>query len=229
MEAKTLLKAVSYEGNPIYAWGAKREELFYCPECFGPVVLKKGAVKVAHFAHSPGSTCAFAEGESWEHLRMKENLIKILRKKYLAENIDSEVRLAPNRRADVVLKLSDIPWVFECQVSPITVNDLWQRTIDYLNAKCNIQWIFHISRIKRNSFYERVGAVRIPEEIRFLDDRHQSLYFMDDDGHIRRGQLKYKWAKGLFNTTTKTTCFVNFSKIHLWELIGGFPDARVNP
>jgi len=214
-----MIKAVMDSGNSIYAWEAERGLEYFCPECGGRVVLKKGEVKIAHFAHSPGDICPYSVNESWEHLQMKENMIKLLRKYYDAEKIDSEIAVIEGRRADVILRVG-FPLVIECQASPITVSELKNRTRDYLEAGYLVNWVFHLNRVKRNDFYEKVGAVRIPEEIRFLDSKKQPLFFMDDVGRIRRCELKYKWAKGS-ELYTKTTCFCNFYKVHIWEFVTG--------
>ncbi|MEV2910490.1 competence protein CoiA family protein [Paenibacillus larvae] len=213
-----MIKAIAEDGNAKFAWEAERGPKYICPGCEGRVVLKRGEVKVAHFAHYPGDSCPYSIGESWEHMRMKENMIKILRKRYASDMIDSEVAVIDGRRADIVLKLPDFPLVIECQVSPISVAEVRERTQDYLKAGCFVQWVFHLSRLKRDGFYERVGAVRIPEEIRFLETKTLPLYFMDDDGRIRSCELKYKWAKGSA-TYTKTTCFCNFKKVRLQQFV----------
>jgi competence protein CoiA len=41
---------------------------FYCPACRERVIVKKGWVKVPHFAHLPDADCSYiGEGESDEH------------------------------------------------------------------------------------------------------------------------------------------------------------------
>lgn len=214
-----VIKAVKDGGSPVYAWEAERGSEYFCPECGREVVLKRGEVRAAHFAHASNSGCPNVSSESWQHLQMKENMIKLLRKYYGDEKIDSEVVIVDGRRADVILKVG-VPLVIECQVSPISISELKARTKDYLDAGCRVSWVFHLNRVKRDDFYERVGAVRIPEEIRYLDSKKQPLFFMDDRGRIRKCELKYKWARGS-ELYTKTMCFCNFFKVHMLEFVAG--------
>lgn len=52
---------------------AEKEKMYYCRSCRKRVVLKKGKKKCAHFAHRKTENCSvFSEGESEEHLQLKE-------------------------------------------------------------------------------------------------------------------------------------------------------------
>ena len=56
----------------VYAWLINREDKpFSCPECGDEVILKKGIVKVHHFAHKPPTSCEFGQGESEKHRACK--------------------------------------------------------------------------------------------------------------------------------------------------------------
>lgn len=50
---------------------------FTCLECGAPVVLKKGQVKIHHFAHVVSVGCEHS-GESERHRQLKEELCTVL-------------------------------------------------------------------------------------------------------------------------------------------------------
>jgi competence protein CoiA-like protein len=53
--------------------------VFRCPECGWGVVLKRGRVKVSHFAHLPAGPSCGSAGESVEHMRGKALLAERFR------------------------------------------------------------------------------------------------------------------------------------------------------
>lgn len=63
-------------GEVVHALTAPRGERYRCPQCLEPVVLKRGEVRRAHFAHSADSLCA---GESVEHRAAKRLAAQRLR------------------------------------------------------------------------------------------------------------------------------------------------------
>jgi competence protein CoiA len=44
---------------------------FYCPACRGEVMVKKGTIKIHHFAHVPPAKCLYGTGESEEYRTAK--------------------------------------------------------------------------------------------------------------------------------------------------------------
>ena len=65
-----MLVGVSENDNRILARDASKESKFFCPSCQEQLILKKGNVKIHHFAHKAESTCLYA-GESLDHLTTK--------------------------------------------------------------------------------------------------------------------------------------------------------------
>lgn len=62
-----MLSAYNADGRQVIARDVTKEDgPFYCPECQGEVTIKKGAIKVHHFAHVPPFACSFGVGESDE-------------------------------------------------------------------------------------------------------------------------------------------------------------------
>jgi len=89
-------------------------------------------------------------GESLEHLTSKALILAS------AHQIDPDLRQelgttelripipgkSKYRIADVAFDLGYVIFVFEVQYSPITTNELTERTDDYFRAGCEVQWIF---------------------------------------------------------------------------------------
>lgn len=59
--------------NRIEAEFAERGREYTCPKCKRPVILKRGRIKIAHFAHKPPTNCTWAKGETLAHLEAKKN------------------------------------------------------------------------------------------------------------------------------------------------------------
>jgi competence protein CoiA len=57
------------DGARVEAAEALRGLNYCCPGCSKTVILKKGRIKIAHFAHKPPADCLLAAGETLAHLR----------------------------------------------------------------------------------------------------------------------------------------------------------------
>lgn len=114
-----------------------------CPECRHSMSLKAGMVRIAHFAHRPGSDCTYGVGERPEHLMGKRYLAERLRKEgngYFETQVEIEFPIA-NRRADV-MQIFATGWMIahEIQLASITPGEMQQRSDDYLKAGCDAIW-----------------------------------------------------------------------------------------
>ena len=131
-------------------------------------------IVVPHFAHRPDSSCSFSTGESMRHLEMKSQIGKLFEKTPLFPSVSYEVPFGLARRADVVLP-DNI--VVECQVSPISIEEIIARTLGYNEHDHAVLWVFDQERIPDDTDTRRGHReVRIPAEIRFI---HQAAY-----GHL---------------------------------------------
>lgn len=114
-----------------------------CPECDYPMILKAGLIKIAHFAHKPGSDCKYGVGESQDHMMLKNYLIQWFRSE-ASEQYVSDVQpeyVIGNRRADVA-QIFRNGWIVahEVQLASITTQELEERTRDYLAEGCDVIW-----------------------------------------------------------------------------------------
>lgn len=140
----TMLTAIQVERRvKVLAVNAERSEApFACPACGDTVTLKKGKIKVHHFAHKPPVTCEAAAGETSEHIRAKMEIYEALRK---SDTVDPDsVELEKSfgvARADVFARILNQPVAIEIQRSNLTVNKIQERTIAYHKLGVHVLWI----------------------------------------------------------------------------------------
>lgn len=134
-----MLVAMDKDKNRYIAENAEKIRDYFCRDCEEKVIIKKGNIKIHHFAHYPDSKCEYSIGESFEHEKSKETIAKILKDtgsqielEYKPENI--------NRRADVFV--FDWNLAIEIQYSPISEEELNERTKDYKNSGYRVVWLF---------------------------------------------------------------------------------------
>lgn len=141
-----MLKAVANEKD-VFAWSAQRGETFLCPECKKEVVLKRGHIKIPHFAHKPPTSCSWATGESRAHMLAKIHFYeKFLKKGVRAELEHVITGLHGDRRADVMAWAPNGQrYAIELQHTPICSDDLERRTLSYLSMGIRVIWIVVVS------------------------------------------------------------------------------------
>ncbi|MGJ3224032.1 competence protein CoiA [Micromonospora aurantiaca (nom. illeg.)] len=126
---------------------------FRCLECAWPVVLKRGRVKVPHFAHQPGSPACASGGESVTHMRAKTLLARRFRAQGY-EVVLEEAHPAQQRRVDVAVTLIDRAGAarriaVEIQDSAIAVDEMKRRTTADRHAGFFATlWVFTLSRLR---------------------------------------------------------------------------------
>jgi hypothetical protein len=131
-------------GMRIEAAIAVRGPDFFCPNCARPVTLKKGLIKVHHFAHKPPTTCTWASGETDAHLRGKQ----ILKAGFIARGLLAEVEVpvlsaGGDRRADVLVRSPDgsRSVAVELQHQALDFAQIETRTRAYMSAGVPVIWV----------------------------------------------------------------------------------------
>jgi competence protein CoiA len=133
----------SLDGVRIEAEHAPRGRPFVCPECRQAVVLKRGRIVVAHFAHKPHMVCDWARGETPAHLEAK----RLFRDAFAARGYEAEVeRVVPtlpgDRRADVMVRgRSGIEAAIELQHNAIGLDEIERRAFAYARAGIAQAWV----------------------------------------------------------------------------------------
>ncbi|MGX7148249.1 competence protein CoiA [Enterococcus ureasiticus] len=129
-----MLNAYSKDKEIVTLLNLSREKIeqlkgknYFCPACSDPVRIKNGKVKLPHFSHYSNSTCSmYSEGETVEHLALKEAFAKWCEK----EGIEYELeKYLPelNQRPDLLI--GNI--ALEIQCSPLSTQRLIERTRSY--------------------------------------------------------------------------------------------------
>ncbi len=120
----------------VYADEAEKDENYYCPVCGNKVLLKRGDINAAHFAHEKNE-CADRwnyDMSEW-HIRMQEL--------FPVENREVIVTYkGVKHRADILKN----GIVIEFQHSPISAEEFCERNDFYRNAGYKIAWVFDVSQ-----------------------------------------------------------------------------------
>jgi competence protein CoiA len=111
-----------------------------CPSCATRVAIKKGQIKVHHFAHFPPVQCEYGSGESDAHSRCKMAIYETLRVLPGASKWELERDLG-SVRPDVSGYLGTQPLAIEVQSSSLTLDRIAHRTWEYAAKRVPILWL----------------------------------------------------------------------------------------
>jgi competence protein CoiA len=134
--------------NRIEADIAERGQDYVCPnpKCNQPVILKRGRIKIAHFAHKPPMDCTWASGETHAHLEAK----KLFRDSFASRGLRAEVEfivpsLPTDRRADVMVwSPAGVRAAIELQHTSIDIKEIEKRAFSYAREGIAQVWILFI-------------------------------------------------------------------------------------
>jgi competence protein CoiA len=136
-----------------------------CPICGWPMIVKAGPKITAHFAHKPGrDDCPYAEyarGETQEHRAAKQMVRDEIANWFSDYGIATpalevyipDVKYARNRIADILFTFPS-GWriAHEIQLASITIEELRERSEDYLSAGIDVYWWFGRDAAKQSNF-----------------------------------------------------------------------------
>ena len=111
-----------------------------CPSCSVQVALKKGTIKVHHFAHYPPVSCEYGVGESDEHRQCKTAIYEALRSAPTASKWELERDLG-SVRPDVSGYIGSTPVAIEVQASELRLERIAQRTSEYHAKGIYVLWL----------------------------------------------------------------------------------------
>lgn len=134
------LTAIGRNGKVAAAIVEKNDGPFECDFCHDELILKKPRIRIDHFAHYPGSSCALSEGETYAHLFSKQCIYDALKANGIAAELEKWI--APDVRADILIQYN--PFLkagIELQRSKITLDDCIYRTEKYERAHIPVLWI----------------------------------------------------------------------------------------
>lgn len=193
-----MLVALNAGAAPVEAARDLVDTRYTCPACAGQVLLKRGRVKIAHFAHVPGAEC-WSESESVTHLRAKHLLAERFRSQGHHVRLE-EIHYQHGRRVDVAVTTpSGHRVAVEVQDSAISVEDAKARTrLDRRLGFLGTLWVFTDRRahallaVAQPPGSDNYIECRVPKEMLWVDNRFgQGVFVLDVDDaavwHLRLG------------------------------------------
>ena len=111
-----------------------------CPACSTQVSLKKGEVKIHHFAHYPPFSCDYGSGESEEHRWCKTEICRFMRSVTNASKWELE-RDLDSVRPDVSGYIGNSPVAVEVQASSLGLERIFKRTSEYEKKGIFVLWV----------------------------------------------------------------------------------------
>lgn len=148
--------ALDAADNYISASQAGKGIDYCCMEC-GKVVRKRsGAHRRPHFFHLDPSDACRQNGKSMTHLQVQFHIANALSKKELLND-----SVALEWRHKRINRIADVVWlthklIFEIQCSPISAEEIYQRSAAWRSIGYEVVWILHENRFnkKRITFAE---------------------------------------------------------------------------
>src|SRR5205823_9332068 len=144
----------------VYASAADKGSEYRCPGCRAALILRKGRVRIHHFAHHPPVGCAWGTGETTAHLEAKLALKQALETRCHRAEVEWPIAsLAADRRADVfVWEMLGGQIAFELQHTGISLEEIERRTRAYMAAGLAVVWLpFLHARFRASSRRTRPG------------------------------------------------------------------------
>lgn len=131
------------DGTRVYATRAEKGGNYRCPGCAAEMILRKGEVRIHHFAHRPEITCGWGTGETEAHLEAKLSLYNAFKDRSLRAEAEWIVpHLGGDRRADVFIwEMGAGPIALELQHSSISLAEIAARTESYMAAGIAVIWL----------------------------------------------------------------------------------------
>jgi competence protein CoiA len=192
-----MLVALDTEETRSPARYAEREAPYHCPECLTDVILKRGKVKVPHFAHRPGDETCPNAGESIRHLFLKERLFGLLSRQSDGAEVEWPM---PGLRADILATFKEQVVAFEVQVSTVALEELQDKLKRYTDLKVPCMYIIDGDLIRTNA----EGEYRCPKWIRALHALNFGRVYAFSPSCNAIGQVHFRraerWVEDAYNS-----------------------------
>ena len=164
-----MLSAYNQQEDDVVAWEVTREQgPFFCPECRDEVVVKKGHLKVHHFAHLPGTYCTYGTGESEQHRQAKYEIYEALREHSSVTQIKVERSLGDVRPDISFYWQRKYKVAIELQISAISIDEIALRTRSYTAKNIWVLWT--------TPYHSKLSSLT-PYRTRFWERYLHALYF----------------------------------------------------
>jgi len=134
-----MLIACDKNSKRIEANIASKNEKYYCPKCGAEVLLKKGKIKIPHFAHNIGG-CGYGTGESLRHMELKLMMKKLI-KKELGINVELEYPIN-DLISDGFFMFYDKSIAVEIIVHNDNLEEILNKTYEYTKEDIYTLWLW---------------------------------------------------------------------------------------
>ncbi|KRM88787.1 competence protein CoiA [Liquorilactobacillus vini] len=180
---------------------------FSCPICHGMVVLKRGRLRMPHFAHYHQCP-AHEEGETVEHLTGKIKLLaNFSQAGYYCK---LEVYLPKiKQRPDLLVDLGDKLLAVEFQCAPLKLTTFKRRTLGYVKQELRYWWILGKRHFPRKKLTQQIAQfMKWHPNLGF----YLIYYFSDQGIFILVYQIKQPDFLNLQYRCFKTTDLIKLQK-----------------
>ena len=127
-----MIVALNKDKNRIFADEADKNSTYYCPYCDADLILKKGTLKIAHFAHKKNCDCIS------NHIEMSEWHYN-WQKYFGLNNAEISIKIGEYHNiADIMIGDT----IIEFQHSKISYQEIRKRSIFYSSDNKKLYWIF---------------------------------------------------------------------------------------
>ena len=130
--------ALDKNGNRVHIDSAKVGEEYFCPSCGSGLILRKGDIRIHHFAHKINCICADSwhyDMTDWHH--NWQSLFPVECQEVI-KSLGGE-----KHRADVLIE--ETKTVIEFQHSPLSSTEFEARNEFYNKLGYKVVWIFDVS------------------------------------------------------------------------------------
>lgn len=141
--------AVDVSGKRVCAENAERGLEYVCPLCGEPVILRRGEIKIPHFAHKSGrELCDGWHYDTSEWHYSKQCLFPAECREVVVESNGIK------HRADILLD----GIVIEFQHSPISAGEFENRNNFYTSCGYNVVWVFDMTPPEKRGQFRIAGG-----------------------------------------------------------------------
>lgn len=136
-----MIFSVSESGNRINAKDVtKKDAPFFCPMCNGDLNVKKGRVRIHHFAHQKFESCFHGVGETELHRETKIDIYRTIKSSKYVKECVLEKKIN-NIIPDVFALIRNTPVGIEVQASSLSMDQIINRSAKYIQNKTYLLWI----------------------------------------------------------------------------------------
>ena len=159
----------------VYAdYATKSDGPFYCPVCLSDAIVRKCTEKVDHFAHSARQSPIIGKKDRFLHEQCQNEILEYLQKSFPLGKWEKERPIPKNEKygtkevvPDISGRIGDLPIAIEVQISPYTINKIYDKLVEYQKRGVLVLYIIPL--------YKEIG-----EEVfrpRLFEKYLHSLYY----------------------------------------------------